>query len=97
VVLGLYPVVMTQAILFSVLRIMQSWSLASSMIINNLITSVILSLFVMPFVSQRLKFWLQPAYLPISRKTNLIGTVIVFTSLGLMVLVFTGILGLVKQ
>ena len=97
VVLGLYPVVMIQAILFSVLRIMQSWSLASSMIINNLITSLILSLFVMPFVSQRLKFWLQPAYLPISRKTNLIGTVIVFTSLGLMVLVFTGILGLVKQ
>ncbi len=96
VVLGLYPVVMIQTILFSALRVMQSWSLASSMIVNNLITSVILSLFVMPFVSQRLRFWLQPAYIPIPRKNDLRGAVIVLASLGIMLIIFNGILSLTK-
>jgi antibiotic biosynthesis monooxygenase (ABM) superfamily enzyme len=97
VVLGLYPVVMMQAIAFSLLKPMQSWSLANSMIVNNLITSTILSFSVMPFLSQRLSFWLKPAYLPISRRTNLIGTIIVLVSLGLMVLIFNLILEPIKQ
>ncbi|PZO37777.1 MAG: hypothetical protein DCF19_18100 [Pseudanabaena frigida] len=97
VVLGLYPVVMIQAIAFSILKLMQSWSLASSMIVNNLITSTILSLLVMPFLSRHLRFWLQPAYLPISIKKNLIGTLIVVASLGLMVIVFNGALWLMPQ
>ena len=97
VVLALYPVVMMQAIAFSVFGIMQSWSLASSMIVNNLITSTILSLFVMPFVSKRLSFWLQPAYFPVSTKTNLIGASLVTVSLALMVSIFNGALGMIKQ
>jgi antibiotic biosynthesis monooxygenase (ABM) superfamily enzyme len=97
VVLGLYPVVMIQAIALSILKLMQSWSLANSMIVNNLITSIVLSFLVMPFVSQQLSFWLQPAYLPISRKTNLVGTIIVLASLGLMVIIFNVTLGLVQQ
>jgi antibiotic biosynthesis monooxygenase (ABM) superfamily enzyme len=97
VVLGLYPVVMIQAIAFSILKLMQSWSLANSMIVNNLITSTILSFLVMPFVSKRLGFWLRPAYLPISRRANLVGTVMVFVSLGLMVLIFNLTLGIIPQ
>ncbi len=97
VVLGLYPVVMIQAIAFSILGFMQSWSLASSMIVNNLITSTVLSLLVMPFVSKRLSFWLQPAYRLISLKKNLIGSLIVAASLGLMVIAFNGAWSLVKQ
>ena len=97
VVLGLYPVVMMQAIAFSLLGIMQSWSLGSSMIVNNLITSTILSLYVMPFVSKRLSFWLKPAYRPISVKTNLIGTALVTVSLVLMAIVFNVVLVLIKK
>ena len=97
VVLGLYPVVMMQAIAFSLFGIMQSWSLGSSMIVNNLITSTILSLYVMPFVSKRLSFWLKPAYRPVSIKTNLIGAAIVTVSLVLMAIVFNGVLVLIKK
>ena len=85
---------MIQAIAFSILGFMQSWSLASSMIVNNLITSTVLSLLVMPFVSKRLSFWLQPAYRLISLKKNLIGSFIVAASLGLMVIAFNGVLSL---
>jgi len=94
VVLGLYPVVMTQAIAFSLLGIMQTWSLASSMVVNNLITSTILSLLVMPFVSKRLSFWLQPAYRPTTFQKDFTGTLIVFLTLGMMVIVFSEILKL---
>ena len=97
VVLGLYPVVMMQAIAFSILGLMQSWSLASSMIVNNLITSTILSLYIMPFVSKCLSFWLQPAYRPVSLKSNLIGAALAIASLVLMVLIFNGVWGLLKS
>lgn len=97
VVLGLYPVVMMQAIAFSIFGIMQSWSLGSSMIVNNLITSTILSLYVMPFVSKRLSFWLKPAYRPVSIKTNLIGAALVTFSLVLMMILFNGALGMIKK
>jgi antibiotic biosynthesis monooxygenase (ABM) superfamily enzyme len=88
---------MMQAIAFSILGIMQSWTLASSMIVNNLITSTILSLYVMPFVAKRLRFWLQPAYRPVSLKTNLIGTALAIISLALMVLLFNGAWALIKS
>lgn len=88
VVLGLYPIVMLQSLLFNKLGIMTSWSLASSMLINNLITSSILGLVVMPVVVRGMSFWLHPAYRLSSWKTDLWGLLLVILALGCMVIVF---------
>lgn len=89
VVLGLYPTLMIQGIVFSALGIMQSWPMATSLVINNLITSSILTWAVMPRVSQMLSFWLRPAYRLTTLQTDLIGAGLVFAALGFMASVFT--------
>ncbi len=89
VVLGLYPTIMVQSMVFSTLGIMQSWPMATSLVINNLITSSILTWVVMPRVSQLLRFWLRPAYRLTALQTNLIGAGLVFAALGFMVSMFT--------
>lgn len=88
VVLGLYPIVMVQSLLFGALGLMKSWPPASSMLINNLITSSILGLAVMPLVSRFLAFWLRPAYRLSSYKTDLWGLAIVVGILGSLVALF---------
>jgi antibiotic biosynthesis monooxygenase (ABM) superfamily enzyme len=88
VILGLYPVVMLQSLLFNQFGIMQHWPLASSMLANNLITSSILTWIVMPFVTRLMNFWLQPAHQPMPARTNLLGTAIVVGALGLAMLLF---------
>jgi uncharacterized protein len=88
VVLGLYPTVMVQMLVFSALGIMKSWSPASAMLANNLITSIILTWVVMPVISKRLSFWLRPAYrLPI-RRVDWQGTAIVLVAFLGMVILF---------
>ncbi|WP_017297991.1 hypothetical protein [Nodosilinea nodulosa] len=89
VVLGLYPTLMIQSMVFSALGIMQSWPMATSLVINNLITSSILTWIVMPRISQILRFWLRPAYRLTALQTNLMGAGLVFAALGFMASVFT--------
>lgn len=88
VVLGLYPTVMAQGIVFSALGMMQGWPLSTAMLVNNLITSSLLTWVVMPRVSRLLKFWLRPAYSLTSRQVDLAGTAIVLSLLILCVVLF---------
>ncbi len=88
VVLGLYPTIMIQSLIFSALGFMQAWPQAVSLPINNLITSSALTWLVMPQISHLLNFWLQPAYRNASTRSNLIGIALVLTAFGMMVLFF---------
>ncbi len=88
VILALYPTVIIQSLLFSALGLMQSWSLPNSMIINNIITSSVLTWGVMPLVTKLLRFWLQPTYQPTAWKTDVLGAGAVVAALGLMVVLF---------
>ncbi len=88
VVLGLYPLVMTQMILFSTLGFMTNWPPASAMLVNNLITSSALTYLVMPQITNLFSFWLYPVYQNQSRRTNLLGTAILIAAFGVMVFIF---------
>lgn len=88
VIMGLYPTVMLQSILFAKLGIMQDWPFASSMLINNIISSSILTWAVMPFVTKLLNFWLQPANHQVLAKREILGTLTVTAPLILMMVLF---------
>jgi uncharacterized protein len=85
VVFALYPVVMLQTWLFDRLDIMADWPLASSMLINNLITSSILTWAVMPLATRLLRFWLQPTHQEMPLKQQAWGLVVVMATLGAFV------------
>jgi hypothetical protein len=88
VVLGLYPVVMVQTLLVNSLGFMEEWSLPNSMIVNNLISSSILTWAVMPWVSRLMRFWLLPASQPTLQKTDWAGTLALSGALLAMMVVF---------
>lgn len=88
VVLGLYPTVILQGMAFSALGVMQGWPLPTAMLVNNLITSSLLTWVVMPRVSQLLRFWLRPAYSIPSRRVDWVGAGIVFILLISCVVLF---------
>lgn len=88
VVVGLYPTIMVQGLIFSALGVMQTWPMPTSMVVNNLITSSILTWLVMPLVTRWLRFWLYPAYRISSRRKDVMGTLMVAAALGAMVSLF---------
>jgi antibiotic biosynthesis monooxygenase (ABM) superfamily enzyme len=88
VVLGLYPTIVIQGMVFSALGIMEGWSMPTALVVNNLLTSSILTWVVMPRISQLLSFWLRPAYRLTALQTNLLGAGLVVVALGCMVSVF---------
>ncbi|NJM99595.1 MAG: hypothetical protein HC800_22825, partial [Phormidesmis sp. RL_2_1] len=88
VILALYPTVMLQSALFAALGFMQGWSMPNAMMVNNIITSSLLTWVVMPLVTRLLSFWLQPSPQPITLKTELLGSGVVIFALGLIVLLF---------
>ncbi|MEG3436700.1 antibiotic biosynthesis monooxygenase [Pannus brasiliensis CCIBt3594] len=59
VLLGLYPTVMLQTILFSALGVMSSWPLSVSMLVNNFICCSLLTWIVMPPLSRWFNFWIK--------------------------------------
>ncbi len=91
VVLGLYPLVMTQSLLFAAMGLFTGWLPAAAMLINNLITSSALTYLVMPRIAKLFNFWLYPAYQERSRQSNLLGTAILLTAFGMMVIFFNHI------
>lgn len=89
VVLGLYPTVMLQGLVFGTLGMMQGWPLPMAVLVNNLITSSLLTWVVMPRVSKFLRFWLRPAYRLTSRQIDLLGVGVVLSLLIIFVILFS--------
>jgi antibiotic biosynthesis monooxygenase (ABM) superfamily enzyme len=88
VILGLYPTVMLQSLLFTKLGMMQHWPFASSMLINNIISTSILTWVVMPSVTKAMNFWLQPAPNKVSIRMNLFGTALATVLPAVMMFLF---------
>ena len=88
VVLGLYPLVMLQALLFPAIGFLASWPPSAAMLVNNLITAAILTYGVMPQVSRLFGFWLYPAHRDAPRQINLLGTAVLLSAMGMMVILF---------
>lgn len=87
VLFGLYPTVMLETILFTHWRVLESWSFASSMLVNNLISCFALTWIVMPLVKKLFSFWLEPKNQSI--KLDGMGTLLILLGLSLMLSLFT--------
>ncbi|MCU0527637.1 MAG: hypothetical protein MUF72_22795 [Elainella sp. Prado103] len=88
IILGLYPTVMLQSILFAKLGWLQDWSLARSMLVSNVLCTSILTWWVMPSITKMLDFWLQPAYRKLPRQTNFVGLMLIILPLLLLMVWF---------
>ncbi|MBW4656406.1 MAG: hypothetical protein KME20_25685 [Kaiparowitsia implicata GSE-PSE-MK54-09C] len=91
VVLGLYPTIALQSLLFERLGLFQAWPTSASLLVSILISSTLLTWLVMPLVVRLLRFWLRPAFRRSPRRLNLIGIGLIVTALGLMMLLFQAI------
>ncbi len=87
VLFGLYPTVMLESILFSHWPITESWSFATIILLNNLISCLILTWLVMPLVTRLFQFWLKPQ--KPSLQIDYLGALLIIFGLGLMVSFFT--------
>jgi antibiotic biosynthesis monooxygenase (ABM) superfamily enzyme len=88
VVLGLYPIIMLQDFIFNSLEIFEDWPPARAMLVNNMITTCILTLVVMPLIVRFLDFWLQPAHRRSPIRTEIVGAVFTILAMGIMVFLF---------
>jgi uncharacterized protein len=97
VLFGLYPTVMLETLFFSRFGVLDSWSLAPKMFVNNLISCSLLTWVVMPLTTALLNFWLKPQQStgdaggresPSPTQTNLIGTLLIFIAYGFMIAIF---------
>lgn len=73
VVLGLYPIILLQDYVFDYLEILEDWPPASALLVKLLLSSCIFTFVVMPIISKRLDFWLQPASQSPSLKLEVVG------------------------
>lgn len=87
VLVGLYPTVMVQTIVFSYLNLMVSWPLSVSMLINNFVCCCLLTWVVMPPLSGWFNFWLKTPS-ESSQSINLKGLSLVIVSLIISTAVF---------
>lgn len=88
IVLGLYPTLMIQGLIFAALGVMQSWPYPTALVVNNLIASSAMTWLVMPAVTKFLRFWLRPAYRLTSLSSDIRGAALVFGALAFMVSIF---------
>lgn len=91
VVLGLYPIIMVQGFILERLEVFEDWDPASAMLANNLITTCILTLIVMPRIVRWLNFWLRPAHRRSPAAIEVVGTVVTVMAMAAMVYVFSGL------
>ncbi|MFQ4139032.1 hypothetical protein PGN35_022235 [Nodosilinea sp. PGN35] len=91
VVLGLYPIIMVQGFILERLGVFEDWDPASAMLANNLITTCIFTLVVMPRIVRWLNFWLRPAHRRASVGVEVVGTVVTVLAMAAMVYVFSEI------
>ncbi len=87
VLLGLYPTVMLQTLLFSAFGIMKNWPLSISMLVNNFICASLLTWVVIPPLSWAFQFWLKDASEK-SLSVNLKALAIILTALACFVAIF---------
>ena len=87
VLLGLYPTVMAQTLILSGLKVMDSWPLSVSMLINNFICCSLLTWVVMPPLSRWFEFWLKDQQI-ISKSKNFKGLAILMGCLAVIVAIF---------
>lgn len=91
VVLGLYPIIMVQGFILERLGLFDSWDPASAMLANNLITTCIFTLVVMPRIVRGLNFWLRPAHRRASVGVEVMGTALTLLAMVAMVYFFNEI------
>jgi antibiotic biosynthesis monooxygenase (ABM) superfamily enzyme len=91
VVLGLYPIIMVQGFVLERLDLFEDWDPASAMLVNNLITTCIFTLIVMPRIVRWLNFWLRPAHRRAPLQIEVIGTVVTVLAMAAMVYLFSEI------
>lgn len=91
VVLGLYPIIMVQGFILERLDVFESWEPASAMLANNLITTCVFTLVVMPRIVRWLNFWLRPAHRPSPLPVEVVGTAVTVLAMVAMVYFFNEI------